>query len=236
MKLENLFEKEWYEYLSPFLKSQEFIKIGKTLNKLRESGVRCTPDFTNTFRAFKECPWRKLSCVILGLDPYPGVNKDGTLVADGLAFSSNTAKTCPVSLNKIFEAIDRDIYSVQDNNFALTETFDLTKWANQGVLLLNCALSFPLDGSKSGAHVELWQPFIYEVIRLIKEHKDVCSFILMGTEAKKYFKILSQKESFQVVTCVHPAASRYTGGVWQHERVFAQANAYLNYFNIRINW
>lgn len=195
--------------------------------------MQLTPRFSDTFRAFKECPWDKLNTVILGLDPYPGKIDSTTFVADGLAFSSKYSTKCPKSLNQILSAIDRDVY--KGAGFGLGETFDLTKWANQGILLINCALTYPI-GQKSGAHINLWYPFITYVLKTINQYKDTVAIALMGREAKAYRPIFTN-EGFGIYTCEHPSAANHRGGKWKDEGIFGAISAYQGFINnIKIDW
>jgi uracil-DNA glycosylase len=176
-----------------------------------------------------ECDWDSLHTVILGLDPYPGVIKHKSqFVADGLAFSSRHSDSCPKSLDLIFKAIETDLYDGLWLDVPVTN-FDLTKWANQGILLLNSALTFPL-GQKSGAHVELWKPFITYVLQEINARKDSVGVILMGKVAQSY-RPLFTNSSFAVYQCNHPASAVYTGGKWNHDKCFLALDSFHKTIN-----
>lgn len=192
-----------------------------------------TPKFDDTFRAFKECKWSNLHTVLLGQDPYPGKVDATTFVADGLAFSSKNAKKCPKSLELIYNAVDQDIY--MGGALHLTDTFDLVKWAKQGILLINCALTFPV-GSKSAAHVNLWHPFITYVLKTINKNKETVAFGLFGAYARAYKHLLTNS-SFGVFYCEHPSASLHKGGKWNHNGIFKQIDGYQKMMNnIKIDW
>lgn len=231
-KLKEMFGNGWYEALSEYLHSPDFRNVGQTLLKLSKSNIEITPKFKDTFRAFKECPWENLNTVILGMDPYPGKIDTNTYIADGIAFSSRDSKTCPKSLQYIFGAINRDIYG---NAGYYTQDFNLTRWSEQGILLLNCALSLPIKGS-SGEHLELWRLFTTKVLSIINERKSNIGFILMGAHAKVYKKLLTNN-SFAVYTCNHPSSANYNGGKWSDESVFKALDGYHRSINdIKINW
>lgn len=232
-KLKDHFEKGWWDQLQEFLESKDFKSLGKELISLSKN-VAITPKFEDTFRAFKHCPWNKLHTVILGMDPYPGVNKDGSFVADGIAFSSKYSITCPKSANYILEAIDQDVYD--GTNYMIGTNWNFEKWAEQGVLLLNCALTFPIGG-KAGAHIELWSTFIAHVLKKINKHKDNVGIILMGAYAKA-FKPIFTNDTFMITSCEHPSRANYNPGKkWNHENVFKQLTAYHKTMNnIEIKW
>lgn len=232
-KLEEMFEKGWYEQLSPFFNTETFKNIGKQLVREAKAGATITPKFNDTFRAFKECRWSSLHTVIVGLDPYPGKNPNNSLIADGLAFSARESMSCPKSLRYILEALDSGVLGGQGYN--LTDGFDLTHWARQGILLLNSALTLPL-GAKAGAHVELWRPFITHVLKHINEHKDSIGAVFFGSVARSYMPLLTNQTYF-VASCEHPSAANYHGGKWAHEDVLTRLTAFHNAFNnIKIEW
>lgn len=231
-KLEEIFSKEWYKELSEFLHSENFRYVGRTLLELTKQNVEIAPTFKDTFRAFKECTWNNLHTVILGLDPYPGRLPSGNYVADGLAFSSKYSEKCPKSLNYLFNAIEESIYN---KGGYYPENYDLARWANQGVLLLNSALSFPIK-EKSGAHLLLWQGFISFVLKKINDRKENISFILMGKDAGK-FEYLLTNETFDVLKCEHPSAANYHGGKWNYNNVFEKVKDFQkSKNNIKIIW
>lgn len=227
-----MFPNGWYNQLQDHLHSESFRGIARETIRLQKQGVELTPKIKDTFRAFVECPYDRLHTIILGMDPYPGKVDKNNYVADGIAFSSRYSKTCPKSLNYLLEVIDRDIYD--GKGYHLTQNFDLTRWANQGILLLNCALSLPIK-EKSGFHIPLWHPFITYVLQTISR-KDNIGVILMGGKAKEY-QYLLKNPSWAIYTCEHPSAANYHGGNWRDEGVFKALVAYHKAINnIKINW
>lgn len=232
-KLEGMFGKGWYQQLEPFLTSSQFRKIGNILSYEAGQLKEITPKFEDTFRAFKECPWERVHTVLLGMDPYPGKINDNTYVADGIAFSSRHSQKCPDSLRYIFRALEEDIYKGESY---VVENYDLTRWANQGILLINCALSFP-RGEKSGSHFKMWQPFITEVLRIINEKKDSIAIGLMDSDAKLYKSLLTNA-TFSVATCDHPASAIYRKGrIWDHNAIFTKITGFHKFMNnIQIKW
>lgn len=156
--------------------------------------------------------------------PYPGKIDEHIYVADGIAFSSRLSTRIPKSLDYIYKALGEG-----------RDALDLTHWANDGILLLNCALTFPIKG-KSGAHIALWRPFITEVLRLINEKKEGIAFGLMGAPAKVYHSIITAP-SHGVFSCEHPAAPSYHGGTWKHANIFSRIASYHRFMNnIEMKW
>lgn len=231
-KLKQMFGDGWYHLLKDYLGSVSFRNIGERLYRMSKDKVEITPRFPDTFRAFKECPLNAFHSVVLGMDPYPGrVPNTVHYVADGLAFSSRNSVTCPKSLQYIFHAIDEDIYGKAGY---YPENFDLKRWANQGILLLNCALSLPM-GEKAGAHIELWSDFITYVLQSINKERSGIGFILMGSYARNYKKLLTN-DTFGIYECEHPSRANYTGK-WDHNKVFLGLKGYQKMMNnIDIVW
>jgi uracil-DNA glycosylase len=233
-KLQNQFEEGWWLKLSPFLLSDKFKNIGAFLTKEVLNGKQITPSFDNTFRAFKECPYKDLKVVILGLDPYPGKN-----IADGLAFSARDNLTRPPkSLEYIINAVEKDVYG----GFAIgynEECYspDLTRWAKQGVLLLNTALS--TEVGKTGVHLELWQPFIQNVFSVLRNYNTGLIYILLGAKAKMWKAAINTDLNF-VLEAVHPAYSAYKGLIeWDCNRIFLRTNEIITKNNgekLKILW
>ena len=230
-RLRQIFSDDWFELLKPFLLSSEFKNIAMSLKREVSSGVAITPNFADMFRAFKETPRFGTHTIIMGQDPYPGVD-NGVPIADGIAFSSRTALKCPKSLQYIYDAIDQQIYN--GTNFDITNTYDLTKWSKQGILLLNSSFSTTLG--KAGAHVNLWHPFTKYVIEAITDDREDLGIIFMGSQAKSYIPFIKGK-SHTVFECEHPMAAGYRGGKWDSKAVFARLDSYQNFKNnIKIKW
>lgn len=210
----------WAHKLKGFVQSSDFDKILATLYKLREEGKRFTPPLKQVFRAFEECPHDKLKVIIIGQDPYPYLG-----VADGLAFScGNTPKLQP-SLRIIFDAID----NTKEHNL------DLTRWANQGVLLLNVALTCQVD--KPGTHYKVWQEFIVYLMDILNYTDTGLIFILMGKEAQELESMIG--EHHHILKTSHPASAVYKKTTWDCNDVFNVCNNIINGQNgpeFKINW
>lgn len=220
--LKKQFDEGWWQKLSPFILSEHFNKIGRQLKLEAAEGKRITPNFDDTFRAFKECPYKDLKVVFLGLDPYPGEG-----IADGLAFSArNHWHKEPKSLQYILGAMEKDAYG----NFGIgyNENYldpDLTRWANQGVLLLNTALSTYVG--KTGVHLELWQPFIRYVFHILEQNNTGLIYILLGAKAKEWATVINKTSNY-ILTASHPASCAYQGlKEWDCNHVFSETNKIL---------
>ena len=224
--VERLKPSGWANKLRGFIQSSDFDKILETLYKLREDGKRFTPPLKQVFRAFEECPHDKLKVIMIGQDPYPHFG-----VADGLAFScSNTGKPQP-SLKNIFEAVNTTVY----DEWPIDQNPDLTRWANQGVLLLNSALTCEID--KVGSHYNIWKDFIAYTMDMLNFTDSGLIFVLMGKQAQELEGLIS--EHHHIIKVSHPASAAYTKTVWDCGNMFNEINKIINGQNgpeFKITW
>lgn len=173
---ERLFGDEgWAHFLHDHLKADYMKKIMKTL-KHERSKTRVHPKSGQVFRAFRKTPLEEVKVVIIGQDPYPHD------AANGLAFSyDGSYQSIPASLQNIFEEVERDL-----GFSGPTHNPDLSRWAEQGVLLLNTVLT--VRHGEPGSHRDIgWQRFTRYVIELIghkKARKKI--FILWGNHAQSF--------------------------------------------------
>lgn len=231
----------WHQQLMPLFTSKEYKFIGTYLQDLEKQGVRVTPSLKHVFRAFAECPWHSLHTIILGMDPYPGVNSDGTVIADGLAFSARDSEDAPKSLNSIYEAIDTSVFGGYYtprgswNHERDCIAHGLMHWARNGVLLLNCALTTEVGNSKK--HMNLWRPFVEYVIHDTCRRRDNLGVVLMGADARDFKKYVQKNDTHQIFECEHPAAASYKNRSWVHNDVFHNLTEFQQRVNnIKIDW
>ncbi len=213
----------WANKLNTFILSDDFYKILEYLYDQSVKGNNFTPVLKQLFRAFEECPYDQLKVVIVGQDPYPTVG-----VADGIAFScSNTQKVQP-SLQYIFKELERTVYP---NGY--TWDPDLKRWSNQGVLLINTALTTLIK--KIGEHVALWKPFMIFLFDVLRHNNTGLVYVFMGRVAKEWAKSVSQN-NYKFFT-THPASAGYNGSEWDSNDVFNSVNKILKQNqNTQIQW
>jgi uracil-DNA glycosylase len=161
-----LVESGWDKMLSIFVNGLDFDYIVNNLVDCVNAGKRFTPKFKDIFNAFKECPYDDLKVVIVGQDPYPQLG-----VADGIAFSCSNKGKAEKSLQYINKALG-------------TDHTDLKYWANQGVLLINTALTVQINSI--GSHYNLWKPFTSYLFDTINKVKPDTIFVLMGNKAQEW--------------------------------------------------
>jgi uracil-DNA glycosylase len=202
---------EWQELLKDELDSLNFTRIVSFLNSQNST---IYPPKELIFNAFNLCKPSNLKVIIIGQDPYHNVGE-----AMGLAFSTpNNIKT-PPSLKNIFKELFDDL----DCDIFTSRSSDLTSWANQGVLLLNTALT--VECNRPASHSKIgWQIFTAGVIRVINAKFDHCVFMLWGNHAKNLAPLIDSNRHI-ILKAAHP--SPLACGAFFGSRHFSQCNAYL---------
>lgn len=208
----------WDDIINPWIDSVEFDNTVISLATEVQNNQRFTPKFKNIFNAFVECEYDKTKVLIVGQDPFPQLG-----VADGIAFSCSIKGTPEKSLQYIFKAL----YGAYEN-----KDCDLRRWSNQGVLLLNTALTVRIRGI--GSHYQIWKPFITYVFTEINRRFKDLPIVLLGKKAEEWETFFINQKVYKVP---HPAAAAYNGGVWKHNDIFNKINDYLASQNkTTINW
>ncbi len=216
----------WDIKLRSFIKSDDFSKIINSLYNEKEDGKRFTPPLKYVFRAFEECPLDKLKVVIVGQDVYPHLG-----VADGIAFSCSLTGKAQPSLKNILKEVNKTVYKDE----IISEDVDLKRWANQGVLMLNTALTCQID--KVGSHYDIWKDFVAYVIDMLNLTNSGIIFILLGAKAQELESLIG--DNHYVLKATHPASAVYTGGTWDCNDVFNKANDIIEKSNgkdFKIQW
>ena len=224
--VEKLKPSGWANKLRGFVQSSDFNKVLETLYKLREDGKRFTPPLKQVFRAFEECSVDKLKVIMIGQDPYPYLG-----VADGLAFSCSMTDKVQPSLKNIFQAVNSTVYDNEHKEY----NPDLTRWANQGVLLLNSALTCQVD--KIGSHYPVWKEFIAYTMDILNYTDSGLIFVLMGKQAQELESMIG--EHHHIIKVSHPASAAYTKTTWDCGDMFNEINKIINGQNgptFKINW
>ena len=177
--LKDEFDKEYFSDLVDFVKSEY---AAKTIY----------PPGNLIFNAYDQCPWDKLKVVIIGQDPYHGPGQ-----ANGMSFSVNPGIKFPPSLRNIFKEIEREYGQKAPENG------DLTRWANQGVLLLNASLT--VRDSEAGSHQgKGWETFTDNVIRVINANKKNLVYMLWGNFARKKKSLIDASNNL-ILESAHPS-------------------------------
>ena len=200
-KLQKEFEKEYFQELTTFVKSEY-------------TSQQCFPPADSIFSAFNACSFDDVKVVIIGQDPY---HDDGQ--ANGLCFSVADGMKHPPSLVNIFKEIHTDIGK------EIPVSGDLSYLADQGVLLLNATLT--VRAHEAGSHQKQgWEKFTDAVIQLISEEKKDVVFLLWGGFAKKKGKKIDKKRHF-ILESGHPSPLSANRGYWFGNKCFSKTNSFL---------
>lgn len=225
---QKLFEKlkpsGWGDKLKGFILSDDFYKILTELLAQSRDGKHFTPVLKQLFRAFEECPYNELKVVVIGQDPYPKAQ-----VADGISFSCSNTGQIQASLRYIFKEIE---ITVHPDGY--THDPDLARWSNQGVLMLNTALTTTVG--KIGMHVDLWKPFMIYLFDMLSNYNTGLVYVFMGLKARDWKGHIG-KNNFKFFT-THPASAAYQGAQrWDSGDVFNQINKVLqDHYKTQITW
>lgn len=212
----------WKEHLKEEFEKDYFIKLTDFVrNEYRTKQI--FPPAKLIFNAFDHTPFEQVKVVILGQDPY---HNDGQ--AHGLSFSVNDGVPAPPSLVNIFKEINRDL------GIPVPRSGNLTRWANQGVLLLNATLT--VQAHMAGSHQNKgWETFTDTAIRHLAEERENIVFLLWGSYAQKKAAFIDNRKHL-VLTSPHPSPlSAHRGFLGNNH--FSEVNKYLISKNIEpIAW
>ena len=206
-------ETSWKKALAHEFAQPYFAQIKDGLLAEKNAGKTIYPRGSLIFNAFNTTPLPEVKVVILGQDPYHQPNQ-----AMGLSFSVPHGVAIPPSLRNVYKELARTI-----NGFIIPNHGDLSKWAQQGVFLLNAVLT--VTQGQAASHAGLgWQTFTDAVIRTISEHNEGVVFMLWGNFAKKKSELIDAHRH-HILTAVHP--SPLAGGGFAGCNHFALANELL---------
>ncbi len=199
----------WDELLAPLFSDERYAKIREFL-KYEYSHNIIYPDMHDLYNCFRYTPLDNIKAVILGQDPYHEPNQ-----AHGLCFSVKKGVKLPPSLYKEIE----DDLGITEPNCG-----DLTKWANEGILLLNTTLTVREHAANSHSKCG-WAWFTDSVIKLISENTQNVVFILWGGNARSKAPLIDETKHF-IIQSAHPSPlSAYNG--FFGSRPFSKTNGYL---------
>lgn len=195
------FEKPYFSALTDFVRHEY-------------TTTTCYPPGSLIFNAFNLCPFDRVKVVIIGQDPYhePGQ-------AQGLSFSVPEGVPFPPSLQNIFKEIQLELGK------PMPPTGDLTRWAEQGVLLLNATLT--VRAHQAASHQRHgWEQFTDAAIRALNAERENLVFILWGGYARSKAQLIDRSRHL-VLESVHPSPLSANRGGWFGNHHFSQCNAYL---------
>lgn len=182
----------WKEVLQDEFAKDYFKELKKFLGEEKKKGVTIYPPGRLIFNAFNQTPFDEVKVVILGQDPYHGAKQ-----ANGMCFSVSEEVTPPPSLRNIFKEIETDV------NSEMSGKGDLTRWAQQGVFLLNAILT--VQAKNAGSHRKKgWEEFTDAVIKAISDRKEGVVFLLWGKFAQEKEELIDTSKH-HVLKAAHPS-------------------------------
>lgn len=215
-------EDSWKKHLAPEFEADYFSRL---TNFVRDEYAQYTvyPPGKLIFNAFNSCPFDKVKVVIIGQDPYhePGQ-------AHGLCFSVNDGVPFPPSLQNIFKEIASDLGTPAPTSG------NLTRWTEQGVLLMNATLT--VRAHQAGSHQNKgWETFTDAAIRHLAEEREHLVFILWGSYAQKKGAMIDRNKHL-ILSSAHPSPLSAYRGFFGNGH-FSKTNKYLLEHGIEpINW
>ncbi|MDE6217404.1 MAG: uracil-DNA glycosylase [Muribaculaceae bacterium] len=207
-------EEGWRTALANEFSKDYFIRLTQLVRaEYADPAVKVYPPASRIFAAFDASPFNKTKVVIIGQDPYHGPGQ-----ANGLCFSVAKGVPFPPSLLNILKEVE------SDTGAPMPADGDLSRWARQGVLLLNSTLTVREHQPKSHASFG-WECFTDAVVEALNHNRENLVFLLWGSDAIKKGKAIDRNRHL-VLTSPHPSPlSAYRGFFGQHH--FSTANSYL---------
>lgn len=216
-------EQSWKDHLGEEFEKQYFVDLTEFVRSeyLRTT---CYPPGKLIFNAFNLCPFDKVKVVIIGQDPYhePGQ-------AHGLSFSVADGVAFPPSLQNIFKEIQ------MDTGAPIPSSGNLTRWAEQGVLLLNATLT--VRAHQAASHQRKgWEQFTDAAIKALSSERENLVFILWGGYARSKAQLIDTSRHL-ILQSVHPSPLSANRGGWFGNHHFSRCNEYLRSHGIEeIKW
>lgn len=209
-------EESWRQHIGGEFDKQYFVDLTGFVRS-EYLHYTCYPPGKLIFNAFNLCPFDKVKVVIIGQDPYhePGQ-------AHGLSFSVSDGVMFPPSLVNIFKEIQLDLGT------PIPQSGDLTRWARQGVLLLNATLT--VRAHQAASHQRKgWEQFTDAAIRALNADRNHLVFILWGGYARSKAALIDATRHL-ILQSVHPSPLSANRGGWFGNHHFSRANAYLEQY------
>lgn len=211
-------EPSWGAQLAPEFEKPYFTRLVESVHGEYAAGV-CYPPGRFIFNAFNQTPFDRVKVVILGQDPYhePGQ-------AHGLSFSVQDGVPFPPSLQNIFKEVSDDL------GVPVPPSGDLTRWAQQGVLLLNATLT--VRAHQANSHAQLgWQQFTDAAIHALATQRENIVYMLWGGFARGKAYMIDRTRNL-VLESVHPSPLSANRGGWFGQHQFSRCNAYLQEYGL----
>jgi uracil DNA glycosylase len=208
-KFADQFDESWHYKMKPFIESEACDAIYEFLKKEAKRGKKIAPLSSNTFRAFKETKFTDVKVIMIGMCPYHTF-KNNEPIADGLLMGCSTTGYPQPSLDNFYNALEKEFHD--GLNLKMIKNPDVTYLANQGVLMLNAALTVENVLDTTGAPI-----------------------IFLGKDAAKYERYVAPFT--WTFTLSHPASASYKNTDWDTEGVFKKVSEIVKQNNnLEIDW
>ena len=213
---------KWYNILEEEYKKDYFKNIVKFINKEYKEKI-CFPPKSQILRALNLTDYDDVKVVILGQDPYHGINE-----ANGLAFAVSNGVKLPPSLQNIYKELYNDL------QIPISNTGNLECWAKEGVLLLNSVLTVEKD--KAASHKDIgWQNFTDAIIKKVAEKNTPVVFILWGNFARSKKELIKNPIHY-IIESTHPSPFSANHGFFG-SKPFSRTNKFLKEKGIKeVDW
>jgi len=209
--LKDEFDKTYFQHVVAFLKAE------------KASGKIIYPPGSLIFSSFKQTPFSNVKVVIIGQDPYHNPRQ-----AHGLSFSVPDGIAKPPSLLNIFKELKNDL------GIPIPENGNLTKWASQGVLLLNASLT--VRQNEPGSHAQIgWLQFTDQVIKKISDGKEGIVFLLWGKFAQEKQSLIDETKHF-VLKAAHPSPLSANNGFFGCKHFSKTNELLMKQHKIPVDW
>ena len=209
-------EAGWQKVIGDELTKPYMSELKKFLQQEKEAGYITYPKNKEIFAAFNITPFNDVKVVILGQDPYHGPGQ-----AHGLSFSVRDGVTVPPSLKNIYKELSTDV-----DGFKIPNTGDLTKWAEQGVLMLNATLT--VRATTAGSHQKKgWEKFTDAAIKTLSDERTGIVFILWGAYAQSKSVLINPNNNHLIIKSTHPSPLAVSHGGFFGSKPFSKTNDFL---------
>lgn len=214
---------DWSIHLDPLFRRESYLRLTDFLTHQESNNLTLFPPKDQIFNAFELSSFKQTKVVIVGQDPYHGEAQ-----AHGLSFSVPDNIKIPPSLANIYKELELDL-DIKPNTSG-----NLERWASQGVLLLNSALT--VEKNSPGSHAKTpWIDFTEAVIQQLSDHKQNLVFLLWGAHAQQKSELIDSDKHL-VLVASHPSPFSAYKGFFGCKH-FSKTNEYLKINNLQqINW
>lgn len=216
----------WANVLKSFLLSHDFTLILNSLLEERKKGRRFTPGIKDIFRAFTECPYSELNTIFITKEPYPELG-----ISNGISLDCSNLKKEHIYVKSILNEIEKTIFK---KNEYYDRNISFIPWCNQGILMLNVALTAVLY--EKDKHIHIWDFFTTFLLDTLNTYNKGLIFVFIGEDVKKYASIINKKDHYKY-TIEHPSEALKANKPWDSQNIFSIISKLVkDNYNKQIKW